>query len=915
MRRIGDDVYASVLSDHHQLVRDGLAAHDGKEEGTNGDSFFATFTSPSACLAAALQIQRTLSGHAWPAGELLRVRMGIHTGEASEASTGLVGYEVHRAARIAAVAHGGQILLSSAAAGLVEDTLTAEVALRDLGSHRLKDLGRPETIFQVVTEGLRAEFPPLRSLDNPELPNNLPASLNPFIGRAVELAEVRDLVIESRLVTLTGAGGSGKTRLALQAAAELLDGSGEGVWFVELAPVSDADQIPTSVIEALGVRQEADRTALESVLHVLRDQDALIVLDNCEHVIDEVAKFADLVGRNCPKVSLLTTSREPLGVDGELVYRVRSLSLPEGDVEDVGDVEGSEAVELFVARARARDTTFALDDAIAPMVASVCRRLDGIPLAIELAAARLSSMSLVDMSRRLDQRFRLLTGGSRNALPRQQTLGAMVAWSYDLLNEPEREVLRRLTVFVDGFDLDAAEAVCAAGTVDAFDVADILGSLVNKSLVTAERTSGTLRYGLLETIRQYAVEQLLQVDGDEEAHEARRLHAEHYLALAEEAELELDGHGQVGWVRRLITEWDNLLSAFEFFAYEPGRSDDVLRLAVAISTFILIRQVQEVGQYIEDALGEGPHEPARLRARARCLLAQLRHFGTDEHDAIETLRGEYQASIDEALAVGDSQLESNARSWLSGCLRGLGRFDEARQLAEEALATARRLGDPNLIGQALFSLAHAAEQSSGSRNMVESEPLHLEALSLFRQSGDMNWVCAELISLSIVELFKDDDWSKGMAYGEEAAAIAEELGANWALPIVWGNLGIAFAIEGDPDRASDYARKATRVTRRLGRADFHQTFNILVLSWCAAERGDGALAAMLDGAHQVLKDAIPEHADLIWSDPEVQLEADTTARIAEALGAVEAARLTALGRELQFDRVLDLALGRSRSVG
>lgn len=209
----------------------------------------------------------------------------------------------------------------------------------------------------MVAEGLRAEFPPLRSLDNPELPNNLPASLNPFIGRAVELAEVRDLVIESRLVTLTGAGGSGKTRLALQAAAELLDGSGEGVWFVELAPVSDADQIPTSVIEALGVRQEADRTALESVLHVLRDQDALIVLDNCEHVIDEVAKFADLVGRNCPKVSLLTTSREPLGVDGELVYRVRSLSLPEGDVEDVGDVEGSEAVELFVARARARDTT------------------------------------------------------------------------------------------------------------------------------------------------------------------------------------------------------------------------------------------------------------------------------------------------------------------------------------------------------------------------------------------------------------------------------------------------------------------------------------------------------------------------------------------------------------------------------
>ena len=255
--------------------------------------------------------------------------MGIHTGEATEASTGLVGYEVHRAARIAAVAHGGQVLLSSSAAGLVEDSLPPEVALRELGSHRLKDLGRPETLFQLVSEGLQDNFSALRSLDNPELPNNLPASLNPFIGRDAELVEVCRLVLETRLLTLTGAGGSGKTRLALQVAAELLDGSGEGVWFVELAPISDPSHIATAILDSLQLHSEADLSPHDLLLQALRDQHVLLVLDNCEHLIDEIAKFADLLGRHCPRVSVIATSREPLGVDGELVYRVRSLTLPD----------------------------------------------------------------------------------------------------------------------------------------------------------------------------------------------------------------------------------------------------------------------------------------------------------------------------------------------------------------------------------------------------------------------------------------------------------------------------------------------------------------------------------------------------------------------------------------------------------
>ncbi len=305
-------MYAAILAEHHRIIRRSIEEHGGKEEGTHGDSFFATFTSPRASVAAALQMQIALTGHDWPDDEHPQVRMGIHTGEASQESTGLVGYEVHRAARIAAVGHGGQILLSSATVGLIEESLPGGVSLRTLGAHQLKDLGRPEVLFQLEAEGLATKFPPLRSLNNPELANNLPTALSPFIGRVTELTEVRALITKSRLVTLTGAGGSGKTRLALQAVAEFVDGSGEGVWFVELAPVSDALNVAATVLDAMKIRLGRDRTATDELLHALRDQSSLVVLDNCEHLIDVVAQIVDSIGRHCPDVRLLTTSREPL---------------------------------------------------------------------------------------------------------------------------------------------------------------------------------------------------------------------------------------------------------------------------------------------------------------------------------------------------------------------------------------------------------------------------------------------------------------------------------------------------------------------------------------------------------------------------------------------------------------------------
>ena len=411
LRRLGAAAYARVLADHHDVIRSGLAAHEGEEVDTQGDAFFAVFSSPGECVAAAVEMQRAIEGHAWPATEHVRVRMGIHTGAAAKTETGLVGLDVHRAARLAGVAYGGQIVVSEATAVLVRDTLPPGAVLRDLGLHRLKDLGRPERIYQLDAAGLAADFPPLRTLGHPALPNNLPIQPATFIGRDTELAEVRDLIASSRLVTLTGAGGTGKTRLGLQAAAELLDGTGDGVWLVELAAVADSGAVASAISDALGLTGPTGRPALAGLLDALAFQNVLVILDNCEHLIDACAKTVDAILRRCPGVYLLATSREPLGIGGETIYRVPSLSLPGPD--DADSPWSGDAVALFVERAKEQGVDLSVDEQTVPLLVSICRRLDGLPLAIELAAARLRSISLNDLRDRLDHRFRLLTGGSR----------------------------------------------------------------------------------------------------------------------------------------------------------------------------------------------------------------------------------------------------------------------------------------------------------------------------------------------------------------------------------------------------------------------------------------------------------------------------------------------------------------------
>ena len=902
LRRLGDDVYTRVLADHNRIIRASLRAHGGVEHGREGDSFFASFTSPTASVAAAIEIQRALAEHEWPKGEHVRVRMGIHTGEATPVPEGFVGYEVHRAARVAAVSHGGQVLLSESSAGLVRETMPPGATLRDLGSHRLKDLGRPERLFQLVASGLKQDFSPLRSLDNPELPNNLPASLSPFIGRAVELSEVRTMIAESRLVTLTGAGGSGKTRLALQVAAELLGGGGDGVWYVELANVSDPESVPSAVSRTLDLREEWDHSPLESLLHALQDQDVLITLDNCEHVVDAVAKAADAIGRACPKVRLIATSREPLGVDGEAVYRVPSMSLPPEDVVGVEDLEGSDAVNLFVTRARARESTFVLDDAGAPLVASICRRLDGIPFALELAAARVPTMSLADLDHRLDQRFSLLTEGSRAAPPRQQTLKAMVAWSYDLLHDAERAMLHSVSVFVGGFDLDAAAAVCADCAEDANEVADLLGSLVTKSLIVVDRSEQGVRYQLSETIRQYSLEKLLEIDGESRAKELKRLHAEHFLLLCEVAQPLLKGPDQGAWLRRLDYERDNLDAAFDYFASDPARIEQVLKLGVATADYFSSRLSRIPITRLQGALESAAPMPPDLRARALLTLARLINAVLPSDQSHVATRSLCLEAIELSRASEDESTEAEAITTLSTISRRSGDTALAFRLAQESLELASRLDDPRLIGLASYAAGYAQP------SLVEGRPYFQRALTSYRRAGDLSGICWTLLVLAAGTFTNLEQLREAAAMEDEAIAIAEEIGSTSHLVGLWINRGISSFLLKDPDGARAYARRVLITGRRFGTSVWTLPA-VFVLSCCDAEDGEDERAAQLAGACERLSS---ESSDWEWSPLELEMRENNRVLLIEHLGSDAYDRACVRGKALTLGQVADLALGRTR---
>jgi predicted ATPase/class 3 adenylate cyclase len=572
------DAMRPAVERHDHYVNDAIHSCNGKIVKTTGDGVHAVFERAVDGLQAALLIQQALSTDGWDElkPEILKIRIGLYTGEASLRSGDYYGTAVNRAARLMSAGHGGQVLLSATTVDLVNDLLPEEIQLRDLGQHRLKDLDRSEHIFQLTHPSLPADFPPIYSID--EYPNNLPVQLTSYIGREHEMAEAKRLLSTTRLLTLIGPGGTGKTRLALQLAAELLvseeNAYPQGVWLAEFGTVGDPELVVETVASIFNLRQQANSPPLQKMLSsYLKGKQLLLVMDNCEHLIQACAELADYLLRSCPKVKIIASSREALGISGETIFSVPSLSLPGLAQTSPAELLKFESVQLFVERASAAQPQFQLTEENAPAIARICRRLDGIPLALELAAARVKMFTPEQIAARLDDRFRLLTGGSRTALPRQQTLSALIDWSYDLLSDEEQSLLRSLSVFMGGWSFEAAESVCSD-----LDVLDLLTNLVNKSLVMVNEQTGEARYYFLETIRQYARDKLL---GAGESIRMRDKHLDYFQKLTVDNEEKIffadSLDHSIQWLDRLDLEYENIRAAIEWGI--SNRPVDALMLA------------------------------------------------------------------------------------------------------------------------------------------------------------------------------------------------------------------------------------------------------------------------------------------------------------------------------------------------
>ena len=721
---------SQALALHDALARSSVESHGGSVVKTTGDGIHAVFDDASAALAATLDLQRALHDSAVSGGAPLRVRCGLHRGVVEHRDGDYFGSTVNRAARIMSAAHGGQILLSEAVADGVRDCLPAQVSLRDLGRVRLRDLSTPECVYQVVHPQLRAEFPALRSLET--TPNNLPLQPTTFIGRDKELTELKRLFAAARLLTLTGSGGCGKTRLGLQLAADSLERFPDGAWLVELAPLSDPGLVPRTAATVLSLEEEPGKPITTTLVEHLKDKRVLLLLDNCEHLLGACATLAESLVRQCPHLTILASSREALGIAGEQTYRVPSLSLPDPkETPTPASIASFEALQLFVDRCLKVDADFRVTGENAATLVSICHRLDGIPLAIELAAARVRSLSVEELNRRLDHRFRLLTGGSRTALPRQQTLRSLIDWSYDLLHDPEKLLLQRLSVFAGGWTLEAAECVCAGGDVEDGAVLDLLTSLIDKSLVAVDQSDARFRYRLLETVRQYARERLVESGG---AEAIRARHRDYFVALAEEADNKLLGAEQADALRRLEDEHDNLRLALEW-SHEEAPAQEDLRLCGAMHRFWFTRgYVAEGRQWCARILAKGvPAEPTLEYARVVNAAGSLAWHQTDFRAARPLLEQGLALSrgLDDRLGLARSLNNLGSLAFEQGD------YPAAQTLYEESLALWRELGDRRGEAGLLGNLALVAWERG---DLVAARTLAQESLTLITRSGQIKGV-------------------------------------------------------------------------------------------------------------------------------------------------------------------------------
>jgi predicted ATPase/class 3 adenylate cyclase/DNA-binding CsgD family transcriptional regulator len=873
-----------ALARHDRLLRDAIEGNGGQVVKTTGDGVLAVFAAAHDSLRAAVAAQLALSAEAWAGLGRLRVRIGVHTGEAEVRDGDYFGAAVNRAARLMAVAHGGQVVVSHATEGVVRDALASELDLLDLGEQRLEGLTRPERVFQVCHPDLERDFPPLRSITAPR--TNLPVQLTSFVGREAEVVEVRRLLADSRLVVLTGSGGCGKTRLAVEVARRVADGYPDGVWFVDLAAVSDPASVPDVARAALGLSVDPGRPVLESLVDQLSGWQTLLVVDNCEHVIGACAAFADRLLRACPNVTILATSRERLAVEGESAWRVPSLSVPDTVEPTPQSIAGSEAGRLFAERAAKSRPNFAITEDNCGAIAEICQHLDGIPLAIELAAARTRVLVPEQIAEGLADRLDLLGHGVRSGSLRHQTLAASIEWSHELLDERERILFRRLSVFAGGFTLDAAEQVGAAAPIERYAVLEVLTGLVDKSLVLMEDHPGGARFRMLETIRHYAADQLST--SDEEA-EIRKRHLAVFLELAEEAEPALRGPDQTRWVGRLETEHANLRIALDWSAQDQPELN--LRLGSALAFFWSTSgPLSERHQWVRDALvsssdirpelrgkallgvarlalGAGDLERAVTAAQESLVLARKRGAAeaigqalevlgmivlvTDPSTALQYL----EESIEIARTVDDTWTICDALNWMGLAHFLRGDFARLEPVSRECIDYARKAGLKQQIGRGLLNLSSAL-LLQGDLRQAQSV---LEASTEELRDSNTPFLGATLSQLAESYSLQGEYADAGGAL-DEALEIGHRIGSPFVIITSRFSLGRLALALGDTESARSHLNEAVGFSRQLGIK--------LWLSWHLRDLGIATLlVGEWDAARGQLDEALTVARDLDASQP------------------------------------------------
>lgn len=674
-----------ALARHDALARDAVTRHRGTIVKTTGDGMYAAFEDGLDALMATLDLQRGLVDPAATNGIAIKIRCGLHTGMVEHRNNDYFGTPVNRTARVMSVAHGGQVLLSQAVVEDVQDRLPPEVTLRDLGSVRLKDLSTPERVYQVCFPGLRQDFPALRSLES--TPNNLPQQLTSFIGRERELAEATELLRGTRLLTLLGMGGLGKTRLSLQIAADMMDAYPDGVWFLDLAPIRDASLVPSIAAQVLGLQEEPGRPLTQTLCAHLKTRKTFLIFDNCEHLVSPCATLANALLRAAPDLRIVATSREALRVPGEQTYPVFPLAVPQRSAS-VETLSRSEAVQLFMDRAQLQKPGFSLNEKEAPAIAELCARLEGIPLAMELAAARMRSLSVQEINKRLSDRYKLLTGGGRVLLERQQTLRALVDWSYEMLQPAEQTFFDRLAVFAGGFELEAAEIVCAADPLASEDILDLLTSLVDKSLVMVDEGDNGSRYRMLETLRDYARECLAK-RGEVDATAER--HCDQYLLFAKAARTQLQGPDQADWTRRVEADLANLRAAIALALDAKVDPMIAVKFEVALMGFRLLRGYATEGRNNIRAALALPAVKAWDVAHAHALYVGAT-LAAEQCDFAEADRM-FEDCLTLRRAIGNAFDIAATLSTLGSLRLTYGDAERARLCEEEALGILRSIGD------------------------------------------------------------------------------------------------------------------------------------------------------------------------------------------------------------------------------